>query len=89
MPSLTLETGGDLTDEQLVLRGKEAKRLMDDPLLGDALAALEKAYIAAWKEAEDPATRGTLWVKIKVLEDFQTELATYISRGVFATEANR
>lgn len=86
---LTLEASGDLTDEQLVLRGKEAKRLMDDPLLGEALTALEAAYIAAWKNAEDPATRGTLWVKMKVLEDFQTELATYISRGDFATKANK
>ena len=87
--SLTLEAGGDLTDEELVLRGKEAKRLMDDPLLVQAFTALEVAYIAAWKEAEDPAVRGTMWVKVKVLDDFKNELETYISRGVFAAEAHK
>ena len=89
MGEMSMEVGPDLTDEQLVLRGKEADRLLGDPLLNDTFDALEQAYENAWKLEENPAARGTLWVKVRVLNDLKTELKTYAERGKFAQAANK
>ena len=89
MGKMSMEIGPDLTDEQLVLRGKEADRILNDPLLDAAFDALEQAYLNAWKLEEDPAARGTLWVKSRVLDDLKKELQTYAVRGTVAQEANK
>ena len=91
MPDINLE----MTSEQIAL-GKDAKSIIEGDAMKAVFTELETAYIAAWRNSDvdqdgkqlpieqASARRGTLWVKIKCLEDLQFELQAYADRAEFA-----
>ena len=79
----------EFTDEELVLRAKEATRLLEDPLLKEAFVDLEKHYIDIWKASTDPDERGEIWVKLQVLLDLIGDLRMIIENGEWITEQNK
>ena len=89
-----------LTEEQLA-HYREAKRLIESPTLLEVFKTLKEAYMQAWENSDvtpdgkprtlEEATghRGTLWVKVKVLDDLQYELNAYANRAAVAETAGQ
>ena len=85
----------EMTPEQIAV-GREAKKMLQSEALQTVFKSLEDAYIAAWRTSDIDSNgqqlpieqasvrRGTLWVKLKCLEDLQFELRAYSERAEFA-----
>jgi len=95
-----MDINAPMTEERLT-HYREAKRLIESPTLNEVFKTLKEAYLAAWENSDrnsdgSPRTleeatghRGTLWVKVKVLEDLQYELNSYAGRAEVAEMAGR
>lgn len=75
-----------MTDQQLVQRGNEAKRLMENEILTEAFEHLEQEYTQAWKrtKATDEAAREKLWMAQNQLEMVKAHLQSVIQTGKVA-----
>lgn len=67
--------------DEVALRAKEARRVLDSPVFRDALEAAERNYIQAWKHARTPFEREAAHAKVSVLDDVAKELRAIIARG--------
>lgn len=67
-------------------RAGAAKRLIDDPLLIEALANIRKAAIGAWEatSTEQAAAREFAWLTVKVVNRIEAELQAVIDNGAIA-----
>lgn len=74
------------TAELDIQRGEHALRLLSDPLLVEALQAIETEYTEQWKNspARDEAGREKLWLMVKMVNRFRTELGTVLTTGKVA-----
>ena len=66
-----------------IQKGDHAKRLLEDPLLTEALDNIEEATINMWKDTVDSKARNELWFTLKGLERFKTQLQSLIEDGVY------
>ena len=75
-----------MTPEQLKLRGEQAKRLVEDKLLVEALDSIEKEIIEKWEAcpARDKEGREELWVYYKTSKKFRLILQGTIESGKVA-----
>ena len=75
-----------MTPEQLKLRGEQAKRLVEDKLLIEALDSIEKEIIEKWEAcpARDKEGREELWVYYKTSKKFRSTLQGTIESGKVA-----
>ena len=75
-----------MTPEQLKLRGEQAKRLVEDKLLIEALDSIEKEIIEKWEAcpARDKEGREELWVYYKTSKKFRSILQGTIESGKVA-----
>jgi hypothetical protein len=73
----------ELTKEQKVLRAEEAKRLLEHPLLKEALANLKLNYFEAWVSTppEKVNERDAVYHAARVLADVEAHLRIVISHG--------
>lgn len=74
--------------EQEVQRGKDAKRLLDDPLFADVFGKLRQKYvndITSSGEA-DSKLRESAYLKLNMLKDVETELRAIEGNGVVAEQ---
>ena len=88
----------EMTPEARAL-GREAKRIIESDAMQQLFATLKASYIRAWEQShlnekgeprplEDAtAYRGTMWVKVKCLEDLQYEMKSYADRVEFAEKS--
>jgi hypothetical protein len=67
-------------------RANEAKELLENPLLEEAFAQMEVAYLADWRSSglADLEERERVWLAIKVLEEVKRHLRVVIENGVIA-----
>jgi hypothetical protein len=67
-------------------RAEHAKRLLDDPLLQEALSSIRDEAIKAWEAtaARDTEAREIAWLTIKVMERFKRALNSMIDDGKIA-----
>jgi hypothetical protein len=67
-------------------RANEAKELLENPLLEEAFAQMESAYLADWRSSglADLEERERVWLAIKVLEEVKRHLRVVIENGVIA-----
>ena len=67
-------------------RGEQARRLLDDPLLQEAFAAVDGALREAWVATADDAVgeRERLWLMLKLLGRLRGHLAETIETGRLA-----
>lgn len=75
-----------MTPEQRTQRARSAKELLENPLLLEALQAVEVAY---WKQFKDSPARDTegrekIYMGLKSLEDAKQYLRAYIEDGELA-----
>lgn len=64
-------------------RGDRARRLMEDPLLQEGFAAIEKALLTALKDtkAEEAARRDDCWRSLKLLDNLKAHLVLAMGNG--------
>lgn len=75
-----------MTREERQLRARQAKDLLDHPLLVESLARIEAAYLDAWRNspARDPEGRERIWNYLKALERFRADLHSMVADGTIA-----
>ena len=75
-----------MTLERESRRGEQAKRLLDDPLLQEAFAAVDQALRDAWSSTADDATdeRERLWLMLKLLGRVRAHLSRVLETGKLA-----
>jgi hypothetical protein len=67
-------------------RAAAAQRLMDDPLLVEALANIRHAAIKAWEgtATDQEKQREFAWLTVKVVNRIEAELQSIIDNGLIA-----
>jgi hypothetical protein len=67
-------------------RAANAKRLLDDPLLTEALANIRHAAIKAWESTatDQEKQREFAWLTVKVVNRIEAELQSVIDNGLIA-----
>lgn len=72
-----------LTKEQKIQRAEEAKRLLEHPLLKEALANLKLNYFEAWVATppEKVNERDAVYHAARVLADVEAHLRIVVSHG--------
>jgi hypothetical protein len=69
-----------------IVRGAQAKALIDNELLAEAFARLDADYIAAWRAtpARDTDARERLWQATQIVGLVRDHLAAVLSNGKLA-----
>ncbi len=69
-------------------RAAHAKRLMDDPMLIEALANIRTAAINAWESTKtsEADQREIAWLTVKVIGRLEAELQSIIDNGAIAAK---
>lgn len=69
-------------------RASHAKRLMDDPILVEALANIRHAAITAWEATNTAQTdqREFAWLTVKVVNRIEAELQSIMDDGLIAAK---
>jgi hypothetical protein len=62
-------------------RGRAAEALLESPLLRETIAALEDAYVAAWRRAATPDAREDCHRHMRLVEKFATDLQSVATSG--------
>lgn len=67
-------------------RAVNAQRLLDDPLLQEALLVMESMYINDWKTStvDDVVKRERAYACMSVLNDFKAALDSFVNTGKIA-----
>jgi len=67
-------------------KGQEAKDLLENPMLVEAFAVLEREYLKAWRQSKpaDQEERERLWLAVGILEEIQRHLRVVVENGVMA-----
>ncbi len=63
-----------MTKDEEIRRANEAKRIIEDPLVIEALAAMRGDLIAEWEKApaRDTEGRERLWAMVKTIDKFRS-----------------
>ena len=77
-----------MTPEQDVERGRRARELLDDDLLGEALDAIEAEVIKQWGDcpARDKDGKELLWQLYKTSQKFRGLLGGYVETGKLSAQ---
>lgn len=72
--------------EHSINRGKEAQRLLSDPVLAEAFDAMRAECISSWEttSAEDKDGRERQFTQLMALRDLQARLRSFLTDGKIA-----
>ena len=75
-----------MTPEQEQQRGRDAQRLLEDPLLIEAFDTLEQEIMRSWKTApaRDVEGREKLWMMLHLLQKARNHLESVMQSGKLA-----
>lgn len=81
-PDLAPDFAGEIS------RGQRARAILDDPLVDEAFAALERECLAEWRAApaRDVEGRERLWLMLKMAERLKAQFTSLIDGGKLAGE---
>jgi len=67
-------------------KGAQAKDLIENPILVEAFATLERKYLEAWRQSKpaDQEERERLWLAVGILGEIQRHLRVVVDNGVIA-----
>jgi hypothetical protein len=67
-------------------KGVQAKELLENPIMAEAFAELERRYMEAWRQSKpaDQEERERLWLAVGILAEIQRHLRVVIDNGVIA-----
>jgi hypothetical protein len=71
-----------------IARGLRAQAILDDALVGEAFATIERECIAEWRRApaRDVEGREHLWLMLKLAERLRAHFESLIANGKLAGE---
>jgi len=77
-----------LDNNQEVLDGQEAQRIIDSEVYKKALQTLSDGYMGQWLNStdNDVAGRERTYTKLQILSEFATEIKTVLETGQMADE---
>jgi len=69
--------------ETSINRGKEAQRVLAEPVLVEAFRALETAYTEEWKQSAfaDTGKRESAFLMLTALGDLQRQIQAFVTDG--------
>jgi hypothetical protein len=72
--------------EEAIRRGQRAKALIEDDLLKETFATLEKAYMLKWRNTliQDTGERECLWQAVRIVGEVRDELLNVLNSGKIA-----
>ena len=73
-----------MDSQEQIQRAEEARFLLEQPLLKEALEVIETATIQKWEMAESKEARDDLWRFYKASKLFRQYLQSYIETGKMA-----
>jgi hypothetical protein len=75
-----------MSTEEEIRRAERARALLDDPLVAEALAALERAAIEEWRAtaARDVETRERAWLMLQLARRFRAHFENLVAAGTLA-----
>lgn len=73
-----------MSPEQEYSRGLVAERVLTEPLLKEAFAAIEQAITDEWRSSKDAARRDRLWVELHALTRVKSHLQDALNSGKIA-----
>lgn len=75
-----------MSPEERRARGDKAKRLLDDPLLVEAFATVEAAYLGAWKNTAlgETQARELAYMAVRAVADVRTAIRRVVADGQIA-----
>jgi len=67
-------------------KGVQAKDLIENPILVEAFATLERKYLDAWRQSKpaDQEERERLWLAVGILGEIQRHLRVVVDNGIIA-----
>ncbi|MGA1092251.1 MAG: hypothetical protein ACO3V1_10665 [Candidatus Nanopelagicales bacterium] len=67
-------------------KGAQAKDLIENPILVEAFATLERKYLEAWRQSKpaDQEERERLWLAVGILGEIQRHLRVVVDNGIIA-----
>lgn len=67
-------------------KGSQAKELIENPILVEAFATLERKYLEAWRQSKpaDQEERERLWLAVGILGEIQRHLRVVVDNGIIA-----
>ena len=77
--------GHGMSPDEKIRRGDAARRIMDDAVVKEALAAIKSEIVGMWSNTPPKDTEGREWIwrHHKVAEKFELLLKAYIETGKF------
>jgi hypothetical protein len=71
-----------------IARSQRARAILDDPLVKEALAAIEQGCVEEWRRAQprDVEARERLWLMLKLAERFRRHFESHVESGRLAGE---
>jgi hypothetical protein len=72
------------TTDELIERARIARRLLDEPVLAEAMDEAERTFVVQWLEATKPELREAAWAKVHALTEVQRVLRAIIADGEHA-----
>ena len=75
-----------MDNERDILRGQQAKELLEHPLLAEAFTTLEQEILSEWQNspARDIEGREKLWMMLKLAQRVKSALETLVDTGKLA-----
>lgn len=76
-----------MTKQEKIAKGEHAKRLLEDELLKDAFATIERDIFEEWRASDlhDYDQRSDLFLTLKCLERLNARLRAILDDGVIAS----
>lgn len=67
-------------------KGLQAKELIENPILVEAFATLERKYLEAWRQSKpaDQEERERLWLAVGILGEIKRHLRIVVDAGAMA-----
>lgn len=75
-----------MNDNERAHRGEETRRLLENPILIEALSLLETRYIEAWKTAKTVEAREDAHRYVQLKKLFESDLKALVNDGQFAAD---
>lgn len=78
-----------MTKEQIIAKANHAKRLLEDEVLTEAFASVEKDIFDEWRSSDvnDYELRGDLFLTLKSLERLKARLRAILDDGTIAARS--
>ncbi|MBV9522745.1 MAG: hypothetical protein JO010_08130 [Alphaproteobacteria bacterium] len=75
-------------DETAIARGRRAEAILEDPLVAEAFAAIERECVEEWRAApaRDVEGRERLWLMLKLAERLRRHFESLVHGGKLAGE---